>query len=187
VTGPRRHLPAFLLLLCLGLGAIVYVEAAPSDPPAVPAVVGNHAITDRTREPTFALPPLNIYSEVVARPLFSPTRRPSAAPASAERPANFILTGIIISRRERHVLIAHGVPRRVDRVAEGQDVEGWTVKAIDADRVLLIRGGDEIELKPAAKPGQPTPIGRTGMQAPPNAAVATAPVRPPPRNRSGTP
>jgi hypothetical protein len=176
-VSPRRRGAALLfLLLCAGLAGAIYLEAQQAME-AAPAADAQEAAPPseraRQKDPTFAMPPLNSFAEVVARPLFSPTRRPPAASTGA-RPANFTLVGIVISPQERHALLAHGLPSKVDRVTEGQSLDGWTVKSIGDNGITLVQGENEIELKPSDKagPGQGPP---QPYAAPP---AATSPIRP---------
>jgi hypothetical protein len=122
---------------------------------------------ERTQNPSFSMAPLNAYAEVVARPLFTPTRRPAAQQTAAGRPSDFSLVGIVITRRERHALLEHGRPPHVDRVTPGQNVDGWTVKSIGPNSVLLAQGDRETEIKATAQstrgvvpvPGMPRGVG----------------------------
>ena len=148
----RRRLVQLLFVLCLALGGLVYTEMSQS---AVDTRIV--AVTDRhtpasPADPTFAMPPLSIYAEVVARPLFAPSRRPPVQ-VEAARPADFTLVGTVISEHGRDALIAHGTPPNVQHVAEGQAIEGWTVKTVETDRVVLVRDGSMTEL--TAKANQP--------------------------------
>lgn len=177
----RRRAPAYLILLCLGLAAIVYREATQPDPDPAPAMTAapRRAAGD-PREPHFAMAPLSAYAEVVARPLFSPTRRPAATAATAAGPSNFLVTGIVISPTGRVALVAHGMPAHVDRVVEGQSLDGWTVEAILPDHIVLARDGTEIALKPEATPGPERPIRSLAapFARPSQSPIATAPSRP---------
>ena len=127
----RSRAPFYLLVLCIGLASIVYwqIEYPPSfasgvvdtDQPAEP---------DSTRAPQakFTFPPLAEFSEIVARPLFSPSRRPPSetedsdtddAPPSKLSDFNFILAGVVISAEERMVLLEI----TVDRIMSWKDDE----------------------------------------------------------------
>src|SRR5690348_2152110 len=95
VAGQR--VPLFLFLLCLALGAVIYVEITHPvryGPPETVVPLSRRA-TEGSEEPAppFRLPPFDTYEEVMARPLFSPTRRPpaNAAVASHVPKADFTL------------------------------------------------------------------------------------------------
>ena len=74
ITGPV--LPA---LLCLGLGAALYLEL---QRPPVSATVSfaeqapEMSASDAEVPALFDLPPVDAYSEIATRPVFSPNRRP---------------------------------------------------------------------------------------------------------------
>ena len=80
----------------------------------------------------------------LTRPPFSPDRRPESA-ASAKKtstPAgalsrNFQLTGVVLDGSRRFALIRSGTGE-VERVAIGEMIEGWQVKAITASSVDLV-------------------------------------------------
>jgi general secretion pathway protein N len=179
----RRRTPLPLLLLLVGLAgaALSYVlSSAPLDlgdedpaaPPARPA--GRQAAPPQA---AFTLPPLGDYAEVGARPLFSPTRRPAPpdeAPAAERRMTEMVLTGVVMSPRERFAIVQYGTPPVLQRVSEGQEVQGWTVQTIHADHVVL-KSGDltqtvRFQDKLPPRPGQPA-----GRRPP----APTTPARPP--------
>jgi hypothetical protein len=95
------------------------------------------------------LPPLSSYAAIVERPLFAPTRRPApGAPAAAAGPSvegRYRLIGIVGTSAKRHAFIADGT-RRAD-ISEGDTFDGWTVKEIGADRVVLVSPAGETVLK----------------------------------------
>ena len=135
--------PRLLALTCLGLAAVVAVEL--TDAPAAPPTIGSATVgpaTPPAREvESFSMPPRSIYDDVLARPLFSDTRRPSAFAATAAQHPTFLLVGTVVSQQERSALIRHGQPAHVDHVAEGQSLDGWTVSSIRPDRVVLTNAG----------------------------------------------
>jgi hypothetical protein len=120
---------------------------------------------------SFVMPPLATYAEVVSRPLFSANRRPSedAAPAPVKTSSSMTLIAILISHRGPHALVRHGTPPQLDRVVEGDTVDGWTAETIKFDRVVFRRGSDVLELVPVSA-AQPNPV---------PANPAKPPVRPP--------
>ncbi len=146
--GPRRAM-RLLGLLCLGLGAVIALELS-GDRGAPPAPAGG--APGKARRPGadagFAMPPASTFAEIVARPLFSDTRRPSAdIGAQAEARPDFVLVGTILSRETRDALVRHGRPARVDHVAQGQSLDGWTVHSILSDRVIFTRADARLEVK----------------------------------------
>ena len=139
-----------LALACTGLCTVIAAELAAS-PPAPPS----SAPTPSSRGPAasvdandgFAMPPLSAYGDVLARPLFSDTRRPAAvAAAAANARSTFVLVGTILSRQERSALIKHGQPSHIDHVVEGQTVDGWIVESIAPDRVVFANAGARVSV-----------------------------------------
>lgn len=180
----NRRPTVFLLVLCLVLGYVVYTELRSG--PAEPALVTEAAVAPEPAavppaEPAFTLPPLEDFSETVARPLFLPSRRPLAPAEDASAEAGvmrdlFTLIGVIIFADERMALVKRRETGEVLRLIEGQRVDGWLVEAIMPDRVTLSHGEEteEVELKdvarPARKKGQPA-----DRRAEPTAQPAPAP------------
>jgi type II secretory pathway component PulC len=133
-----------LALLCLGLSVIVAAELI--DAPARTAFVAAGKLRPMSAPSSdtgrVSMPPRSTYDEVVARPLFSDARRPSAfSAAAADANPAFVLVGTVLSRQERSALIRHGQPARVDHVVEGQSIDGWTVHSIASDRVVFTNAG----------------------------------------------
>lgn len=167
----RRLGTMLLLLLCCGLSGAIYVGLTePTTPAGIAAPPPPHSPLLIDRGPGFSMPPLSAYADVVARPLFSSTRRPAAQAALDDKAADFTLVGTVISPRERHALLSHGVPAEVERVVEGQSIDGWIVTSIEPGRVMLAQGGKQAEVDSSAKP-PPSPF---KPQAPPRNAPRTA-------------
>lgn len=141
--------------LCGLLGLVIVYElafpweSAPADPAPrdlpwqAPAV-----------ESDFTLPPLSQFQEVVARPLFLKTRRPganagtgAATQASADvELSKYVVSGVVIAPEQRYALIRGINDSSLQRVADGQDFHGWTVKAIEKEAVLFTREREEERL-----------------------------------------
>lgn len=166
----RRRIQVALGFTCLALGATIYRELDRSDfDSAASAAPAQPAPRTAPIEPAprFTMPPLRDYAEVVARPLFSETRRPPPPEVSrgpAAQPSSFTLVGIVVSDRERHALIEHGQPPRIDRVVEGQELDGWIVDTILPGKVVVRRADAQEEIKPKDKPPRtpPRPPQRNG-------------------------
>ena len=124
------------------------VAVAASLPPSAPAPASASG-------PVFAMPPLSSFADVLARSLFSETRRrPKAGTAHDDKPADFTLVGIVVSPTERRALLSHGRPAQLEHVAVGQSIDGWTVTAIEPSRVLLAQGSRETEIATGKKAGR---------------------------------
>jgi len=124
-------------------------EAAPRPPEtARPAASAN---------PFAALPPLADFSATVERPLFSPTRRPAAnAPAfTGGIGERWRLQGLLVAGKSRRAQLAEIAGGRILELGEGDKLEGWTVKKIEQDRLLLSSPAGEATLTVRRPPGKP--------------------------------
>jgi len=180
VIGSRRHRPGRTPLLlaaaCAVLVGVVYIEldAPEIEPPAKAAgAAAQEPEKLLVQDASFSMPPLRSFAGVLSRPLFSETRRPPLQPVAAAdtRAAAFTLVGTILSAQERHALVEHGQPPHLERISEGQDIDGWTVEQILPDRVVFGRADARIEIK--AKDSSLRPV-------PPRRAAGAAPVTPVP-------
>lgn len=176
-----------LAVLCGGLAAIVFFELEPplADPGARAATRPQQKPAPAaTSEPRFTMPPLRDFGEVLARPVFSETRRPPAPDAAGSGATTpFALLGVVLSAKERHALLEHGQPPHTDRVVEGQEVDGWTLEAVQLDRVVLRRGDNSVEVKAKDKASAPVPPSRRvapgSALVPPPSRAAQVPPAPP--------
>ena len=128
------------------------------------------------------LAPVASFSAIATRPLFSPGRRPDLPPPpppvavtvappppppAALTPPGTLL-GVLISPAGSAAILKLASGRSAT-VAEGADVEGWTVTQVSADRVMLAAGASSLEMtfpasqasaasasRPGAAPGSPT-------------------------------
>ena len=147
----RSILAVALLLASAALGSVVYGElaAAPFVPVSAAPVTAAPADSGPRAAP-FTMPPLETYAEVTARPLFFPTRRPAPVQAVSAELVDaraLVLVGVILSETGRVALIARTNLPGAHRVAEGEEIEGWTLASIEADRVVLHHGTTEAELR----------------------------------------
>jgi general secretion pathway protein N len=154
-----------LALAALGLAAIVDLEwQAPLAAEGLPAAPEAKAArsADETPPPRFSLPPIENFAAVTARPLFVEDRRPPAESAGGSIGpwSSLTLAGIVIAPGSREALIRHGTPPVVVHLREGQTVDGWTLRSILNDRVVLGNGAERHELRlfaPSATPARATP------------------------------
>lgn len=100
------------------------------------------------------LPGLAAYAAIVERPLFVPSRRPPPGVTSSIE-GRYRLLGIVGAGAKRRAFVADGT-RRIE-VGEGDAIDGWTVKEIAQDRVLLTSpAGEAAALKLARAAAEPT-------------------------------
>ena len=105
--------------------------------------------------PVFALPPLEEFNAVVERPLFTPDRRPPQNAPAAEAPAanvdqggseqQVVLVGTAMDQGNRTVAILNDVSQGIQfRVRVGDQVGGWTIKAIKPRTIVLTTMAQEV-------------------------------------------
>jgi hypothetical protein len=158
-----RLLIAVLVAAAAGLGLLVMratdmpIDVAPvrPQPSAGPA-------SDQPTPDAALNTPASIgdFAETLARPLFNPTRRPlpppakkpatEAPPPAAQAhasPNNLRLVGMMVRRGSaKRALIRSADQSIASWVEVGADVDGWRVRDIEPDRVVVERGGDTAEL-----------------------------------------
>jgi hypothetical protein len=119
--------------------------------------------------PPFVLPPLQSFSAITDRPLFTQSRRPPAVQtttASLGTASSFVLAGVIISHGSREVLILHGKPPTIVHLQQGQAIEGWTVTTIDETSVILEGSETQFELKLIGKSAPPSAAAPSSRASP---------------------
>lgn len=94
-----------------------------------------------------AAQPLDQLSAIVDRSLFSPSRRPPAAPqpvvqapaASAlpSPPPNVVLLGVVMDGESARAIVRVGADKRLLRAQMGDEIDGWKVAQIDGRKVVL--------------------------------------------------
>jgi len=99
----------------------------------------------------FRAPPLEEFSTMIKRPLFSKQRRPVAvARENVERPknktslkpvkTNFFLSGIIFDGEDYVALLKESRTSDALLLKKGQSIVGWKVEEIKAEEVWLVSG-----------------------------------------------
>jgi hypothetical protein len=154
------RLPALRLDHALGAAAIALAGIAiwPWLVPPTPAIRPLALPQASAPSPSLVpLQPLATYAAIVERPLFAPSRRPPpGAPAAGLGPSiesRYRLIGIVGAGAKRNAFIADGARRT--QIAEGDTLDGWTVKKIDQDRVLLTSPAGDAALRLSRAPPEP--------------------------------
>jgi general secretion pathway protein N len=153
-----------------------------------PGAARRAAATDaKLLPPLIAIAPEVAYPETVARPLFTPTRRPAPeAPPVAQstfQKGQFVLQGVIVVGDNRVAMLREKSSGRIIRIERGREVNGIKVVEIQPETVTLSLGSEEEKLSlnvQKAVPGQPAtaavaPQGPFALTPPAAAAVATPP------------
>jgi len=183
---------ALLLLAggCLLFGVILLLELAPAndeDAAVAQAAARSDAASPTTRPQNWR--PEELIATVLARPLFSSTRRPpqdaSSGPSGDSDLADARLTGIVTMPSRRVAIFAMSGDKPL-KVAEGDDVSGWRVESITPREVSLTGPSGTKTLQPKLDPNLAAPtVQPAGQPArPPAVPVAGRPRVPVP---GGTP
>jgi hypothetical protein len=174
---------ALILLLagCIALAGVLASELTAAPTPETEAATGAGTLHVAQQSPA-ALPepgprPEAVVAEILARPLFSSTRRPPAqggGPASDSGLSDTRLTGIVTAPGHRFAIFAPtgGKPLIV---SEGDTVSGWRVENITPREVSLSGPEGTKTLEPKIDPNllpPPPPPGST----PPPASLTPRPV-----------
>jgi len=151
----QRSLPALTAALlgatCLSLAALLYHELKVVETSADPGKpVAARMIQPLPQEKRFAMAPIEKFSAIIERPIFSPNRRPAAKQPGSEKQgprSKLALFGIAISAGERIALV--GVERGTGfaRIKKGEAFSGWVLVDIERNRVLLRQGSVDEELE----------------------------------------
>jgi hypothetical protein len=96
-----------------------------------------------------AAQPLDRLSATVDRPLFSPSRHPTAPPAAqipqlpapSAPPPNLVLFGIVMDGERARAIIQVGAEKKMLRAQIGDDIGGWTVTQVEGRRLVLSLNG----------------------------------------------
>jgi hypothetical protein len=151
-----RLLRPILLGICCGLAMVVFVEfiargpgnaVASNEPPRIRPVAVKQT----------ALPSVDaLVGEILERPLFNSSRQLAeeapadeeitAAPEPAKLPAR--LAGVSI-RPDAREAIFDGEGDKPLVVKQGQEINGWTLASVEADRVVLKNASGIQVMKPA--------------------------------------
>jgi general secretion pathway protein N len=119
--------------------------------PASPEAAGANAIPDR-----FTPPPPDRFAVISERPLFVPDRRPQLdanTGASSTKPPDVVVEGVVMTQGRTYAVIQHGNPPKLETVSVGADVDGWTVKDINVERVTF-EGATATIAVAVAQPGE---------------------------------
>lgn len=156
------HRVVLAALGCLAMGGVVAMEAMddiagddldlPASRAAVPAALSASL-------PVTGDAPVQ---DVLARPLFTPNRQPSARSGTKSQAEAFHrrLTGVAIGPETRKAVFAGEGRDKPAVVAEGDAIEGWTVETVAAGAVT-IRAGNASQLVEIAR----TKAGNTASKA----------------------
>ena len=160
-----------LLAGCVIFGAAILFELGPagSEAPIIAAAEPRAQATPR--KPVQPPPTEELVATAVARPLFSPTRRPAerASPTTASDSdiSDIRLTGIVM-QPDRHLAIFAVAGAKPVVRAEGESLKEWRLESISPTEVSLSGPGGSRTLAPRTDPN----LVRPGPPAFPGPAAA---------------
>jgi hypothetical protein len=111
---------------------------------------GSRGIVDAAAVAPSELKPLSSFPQTGARPLFSPTRRPSAVAAQAPSPSppDLRLIGVMtIAPDHRSALLRSTHEPRGRWISEGGQIGQWNVVTVGPSEVVIAGRGGRHELK----------------------------------------
>jgi hypothetical protein len=155
------------------MSSIVFLLAAPTPEYEAPTSGDRVAVPVVSVPDPFAPPPITQFSEVDDRPLFVPERRfvkevaVEAPPAPPRARPNATLVGIIIDG-ERKIAVAK-IGAKSIHLVPGATIDGWTVVAIEADRVAVEADDENYYI------GLPNPVPNTSTPRPPPGSLLPKP------------
>src|SRR5918992_4250884 len=103
----------------------------------------------------FSLPPLSQFQAIIERPLFLQSRRPvpgatteTSPTASKETRLNqYSLTAVVIVPDKRLALLRSTTDKKIHKIEEGQDLQGWKLKEIKDESALFQQVNESQELQ----------------------------------------
>lgn len=147
-----------LLFVCGALGYLLYQEVQ-RPPDRVPSVSAAPSLQTSAGSQTqsaqhHAMPPRQQFSQLIARPPFSATRRPPqprrtvvvTKPQPIARPKILLVGTFVNSASGVAVIQKLGVEKQI-RLSLGETIDGWKLETILPDRIFLTSKDDELEVR----------------------------------------
>lgn len=160
----RRASVVALVMVGLAAGSSLHVRAATSpslsdvrdDPDALPSVAADGLRTNappasRAGNPLWAIP-LDSLATTLARPIFSPTRRPppKAVAATTKDPVRQVavveperpplsLMGVVSGSSDGFAIFIEESSRNIVRLRTGEGFDGWVLRSVEAREAILQR------------------------------------------------
>ena len=158
-----------LLIGCLAFGSIIFVElqlTGTQDPAVAEAAARPDTPPAARRQQNPQVDEL--LTAILARPLFSSTRRPPQGTAANEADSDLAdrrLTGIVTEPGRRMAIFAVNGEKPL-RVAEGDAVSGWRIESITPREVSLSGPGGTKIMQPKMDPNLVQPPGQLPTAGP---------------------
>lgn len=164
-------LPTILVIAVLILGWVVYQQLASRTNLEAYASFTAEVRSDLpelTPQPVFTVAALEDYRVILERPLFSANRLPPVAEGAGSlgvpQDFNYVLKGILIEDTARIALLRNNSDGEIVRIAEGNEINEWLIKAVEPDFIVVERDGNERILELEHDP-QPSPSDRSTKDA----------------------
>ncbi|HEX2201011.1 MAG TPA: hypothetical protein VHH93_03225, partial [Gammaproteobacteria bacterium] len=153
----KYPLTAVLGFVCTLLLAILVSELLfpPSPSVITPEASRTPQFPLLVKKDDFSLPPLSQFQAIIERPLFLQSRRPipsatteTSPTASKETRLNqYSLTAVVIVPDKRLALLRSTTDKKIHKIEEGQDLQGWKLKEIKDDSALFQQVNESQELR----------------------------------------
>jgi hypothetical protein len=153
----KYPLTAVLGFVCTLLLAILVSELLfpPSPSVITPEASRTPQFPLLVKKDDFSLPPLSQFQAIIERPLFLQNRRPilsatteTSPIASKETRLNqYSLTAVVIVPDKRLALLRSTTDKKIHKIEEGQDLQGWKLKEIKDDSALFQQVNESQELR----------------------------------------
>jgi hypothetical protein len=152
----RWRLTGSLLLACAAISGLLALEWRGRSVSVSGAGVGSETAPDAASAPApsdrFTPPALASFDAVLERPLFNPDRRPVVVPESAAAPAatptvplRARLEGVVRIGATSFALIRDLSRNEAVRLAQGMELNGWTLDRVESGRAVLSRGDGQVQ------------------------------------------
>lgn len=147
----------YLAALAAANLALIVLAVTPFLGEHAPSAASRLAAHDEEVPSLKPLPPPAAYAATIERPLFSPSRRPPAQTAQSTMAGHLRLEGVIIDGTARRALVADLAAGRRFTVGEGARIDGWTVRRIGRNAIVLASpaGAATLALQPAVSGAKP--------------------------------
>ena len=173
----RHSRPRATFSLLMLLSPLIFSAAARTEEQGQPAAPLANPV---------AAQPLEQLPAIVDRSLFSPSRRPPAAPppvvqvpaASAlpSAPPDIVLLGVVMDGQNARAVVRVGTDKRLLRAQMGDEIDGWKVAQIDGRKVVLAsQDGRFATYRLFTDEPGPDPNGGPASDAPKNSQMQQAP------------
>lgn len=152
----RQQISLSLIITLVALFALTGFQFLGQQAPAVKPPMPNPSDPVATESPSlvqlpqFSLPPVEEFSETLARPLFYEARQPPEASAAndgdpqpqskSSAAETLIISAIVLTGDEQFVLVQNPGNQSLKRVEKGEEVAGWSLNEIRNESVLLRKG-----------------------------------------------